>query len=84
MGGAAFGADLRRRCACVYTALPLQAKTAVRHSRKKALDALKKGADGLSEDDVFRWQKDVQEVTDSAIADITAVFKAKEGQAMEG
>lgn len=52
----------------------------IRKARQKAMDALKKlKADGgVSEDDIKRHEKTIQELTDSYIEQINTAFKAKE------
>ena len=53
-------------------------KTSVRRARQTALQKLKKGSKGLSEDVVRAAEKDVQEATDRYIAEVEKVAKAKD------
>ncbi|PID82994.1 MAG: ribosome recycling factor [Clostridiales bacterium] len=61
------------------------AKIAVRNERRHANDALKKShKDGeITEDDLERAEKKVQEITDSHVKDIDNVVKKKEEEVLE-
>lgn len=51
------------------------ARVAIRHARKAAMDAVKKVS---SEDERFRLNKEVQKLTDSYIARVDEIEKSKE------
>lgn len=60
-------------------------KVAVRNIRRDANDTLKSfQKDGdISEDDSFKAQKQIQEITDDSIKQIDAIFAAKEKEILE-
>ncbi len=63
-----------------------EARVAVRTIRQKAnhhLDALKSSDEGVSEDEVFRAQEQVQKLTDNAIEEIGKSLDKKEQEIME-
>jgi ribosome recycling factor len=62
-----------------------EGRVVVRNHRREAMDALKKmEKDGiLSEDDLKRYEKDVQKLTDSANKDIDAHLKVKEEELLK-
>jgi len=53
-------------------------RVAIRNHRREALDALKAIKDSMSEDDFKRYEKDVQDMTDKAIASLDEMLKNKE------
>ena len=55
-------------------------RVAVRNSRRDALDALKAIKDSMSEDDFKRHEKEVQDMTDKAIAGLDEALKNKEAE----
>ena len=55
-------------------------RVAVRNSRRDALDALKAIKDSMSEDDFKRHEKEVQDMTDKAIAALDETLKNKEAE----
>lgn len=57
-------------------------RIAVRHARTHARDLLKK-LDGVSEDEVKRAEKELQQLHDEEIGKIDAQMKAKEAEIME-
>ena len=56
------------------------ARAAVRRVRKDALDAVKKGAGALSEDEVRRREKEVQTLTDACVKEVGAAAADKEAE----
>ncbi len=60
-------------------------KVAVRNSRRDVLEKLKKAqkASEITEDDLKRYETDVQKTTDSFIAQIDHVIEAKEAEIMK-
>ncbi|MBE0596522.1 MAG: ribosome recycling factor [Desulfuromonadales bacterium] len=62
-----------------------EAKIAMRNSRRDANEALKKLEKGkeISEDDLKRGEKEVQELTDSYVKKVDDVVAAKEKEVME-
>lgn len=62
------------------------AKVAVRNVRREAMDDLKKQqkAGDITEDDLRRFEKDVQKVTDDAVKSIDAIAAEKEKEITEG
>jgi ribosome recycling factor len=62
-----------------------EGRVVVRNHRRDAMDALKKmEKDGiLSEDDLKRYEKDVQKLTDSANKDIDSHLKTKEDELLK-
>jgi ribosome recycling factor len=59
-----------------------QARVAVRHVRRDALDLLKKEekAGGMSEDDQKKTSDQIQKMTDSTIGEIDTLLATKEGE----
>ncbi len=59
-----------------------QARVAIRHVRRDALDQLKKEEKdgGLGQDEVHQASAKVQEMTDSMISDVDSVLATKEGE----
>ena len=55
-------------------------RVAIRNHRREALDALKAIKDSMSEDDFKRYEKEVQDLTDKAIAALDEMFKNKEAE----
>ncbi|MBP5344477.1 MAG: ribosome recycling factor [Alphaproteobacteria bacterium] len=53
-------------------------RVAVRNHRREALDALKAIKESMSEDDYKRYEKEVQDLTDKAIATLDEMLKNKE------
>ena len=77
--------DRRKEIAKVVNNTCEEFKVAVRNIRRDSNDTLKalqKDGD-ISEDDNFRAQKEVQEITDDFIRKIEAVFTAKEKEILE-
>lgn len=62
-----------------------EARVAVRNIRRDANSGLEKmeKSQGLSEDDVIRGKKDVQEITDDSIKEIDAAAERKSEEVME-
>lgn len=62
-----------------------EVKVSIRNSRRDANENLKKGEKegAISEDDSFRSQEKIQEMTDEYIKKVDAVLKAKEQEIME-
>ena len=60
-------------------------KVAVRNARRDVMDKLKKAqkASEITEDDLKRYESDVQKTTDSFIAQIEQVIKRKEDEIMK-
>ncbi len=60
-------------------------KVAVRNNRREVLEKLKKSqkAGEITEDDLKRYETDVQKATDSFIARIEQTIKAKEAEIMK-
>lgn len=54
----------------------------IRQIRHEAMDHVKKNAESLGEDEVFRLEKEVQNLTDSRIAEIDNIGKKKEEDLM--
>ncbi|MFD1485719.1 ribosome recycling factor [Lacticaseibacillus baoqingensis] len=63
-----------------------EAKIAVRNVRREALDKLKKQekASEITEDDLHRYEKDIQKVTDDATKNIDKIAADKEKEITEG
>lgn len=76
--------ERRRDLAKVAHNMAEQGRVAVRHARHTALDPLKKGqkAGDISEDDLKRYEKDVQAMHDDYIAKINAALAKKEKDLM--
>lgn len=76
--------ERRKELAKVTSRMAEEARVAVRNVRREANDEAKKQQkDGaLTEDDLERLLKDVQNATDAAIAKIDAAAKAKEAEVM--
>jgi len=55
-----------------------QSKIRLRNQRKDAMDAIKKVAKSLSKDDVKRYEKEIQELTDKYTKTITDLHNSKE------
>ncbi len=62
-----------------------ESRIAVRNIRRDTVDKLRamEKAGTISEDDLHRYQEQVQKVTDAHIEQIAAVEKAKEHEVME-
>lgn len=60
-----------------------QSKVAVREVRREANDVLRDAKDTVSEDEVFRLENDVQELTDKYVKEIDKVTDAKEKEVLE-
>ena len=60
-------------------------KVAVRNERRDVLEKLKKAqkASEITEDDLKRYETDVQKATDANIVKIDQVIKAKEAEIMK-
>lgn len=61
------------------------AKVVVRNCRRDAIEALKKQekASEITEDDLKKLTKDVQDITDSFVKKVDEVYKAKEREVLE-
>ncbi len=74
----------RKELAKEVKSLGEEAKVVVRNARRDAMDkfkAAKKNGE-ITEDDVKNLEKDIQKVTDKAVADIDAAVSAKEQEIM--
>ena len=62
-----------------------EAKVVIRNYRRDAIESLKKQekASEITEDDLKKLTKDVQDITDSYIKKIDEVYKVKEKDVME-
>ena len=56
------------------------ARVSVRNARREAMDALKAMKSEIPEDDFKRYEKEIQELTDQAIAAMDAKLKEKEAE----
>ena len=54
------------------------ARVSVRNARREAMDALKAAKAAISEDDLKRYEKEIQDLTDKAIGEMDAKLKEKE------
>lgn len=71
--------DRRQELVKVAHRMAEDGRISIRHARKDALDLLKEAKkDGMSEDDLKRWEKDVQASTDKYVGEIDNYLKAKE------
>ncbi len=62
-----------------------EAKVAIRNVRRDAIDKLKKSEKDhkITEDDLHRSQKEIQDITDRKTADLDKIFAAKEKEILE-
>ncbi|MGJ3242348.1 MAG: ribosome recycling factor [Opitutales bacterium] len=76
--------DRRRELAKVAGNMAENGRVGVRAARRDAMDALKglKGSD-VSEDDLKRYEKEVQKLTDDSIAEIGKHLEAKEAELLK-
>ncbi|MGN0919254.1 MAG: ribosome recycling factor [Alphaproteobacteria bacterium] len=56
------------------------ARVSVRNARREAMDALKAEKSSISEDDLKRYEKEIQDLTDKAIGEMDAKLKEKEAE----
>lgn len=72
--------ERRQELVKIAHGLAEEGKVSVRHARREALDALKKAqkAGDISEDDLHRHEKEVQEMTDKHVARIDEALATKE------
>ena len=71
--------ERRRELSKLAAQFAEQSKVAVRNVRKDGMDKIKKlKLDGMSEDDEKFWADEVQNLTDSFIAEIDGFLKAKQ------
>jgi len=56
------------------------ARVSVRNARREAMDALKAEKASISEDDLKRYEKEIQDLTDKAIGEMDAKLKEKEAE----
>ena len=56
------------------------ARVSVRNARREAMDALKAAKATISEDDLKRYEKEIQDLTDKAIGEMDAKLKEKEAE----
>jgi len=77
--------DRRREFVKMLHKMAEEARVAVRQVRKDANDEVKarQKDEGLSEDDIRREQGEVQKLTDSYVAKVEDMVKAKEAEVME-
>ncbi len=76
--------DRRKQLAKNISKMSEDFKVAVRNARRDVMDKLKKAqkASEITEDDLKRYEGDVQKMTDSFIAQIDQVIKKKEDEIM--
>jgi ribosome recycling factor len=76
--------ERRRELAKVAGQYAESARVAIRNVRRDGMDQLKKmKADGMSEDDHKIWSDEVQELTDTAIANVDKALEAKQEEIMQ-
>jgi ribosome recycling factor len=77
--------DRRKQLAKNISKMSEDFKVAVRNSRRDVLEKLKKAqkASEITEDDLKRYESDVQKATDAHIAQIEQVIKRKEEEIMK-
>ena len=56
------------------------ARVSVRNARREAMDALKAAKATISEDDLKRYEKEIQDLTDKAIGEMDTKLKEKEAE----
>lgn len=59
------------------------ARVAVRNVRRDGMEQIKKHKDGMSEDDVKFWESEVQDLTDTHIAQVDSALEAKQAEIMQ-
>ena len=76
--------DRRKELVKVAHTMSEEGRISIRHSRHHALEALKKmqKSGEVSEDDLARFEKEVQAKTDKHIADISEHLEKKEQELM--
>ena len=76
--------ERRQELAKVAGGYAENARVAVRNVRKDGMDQVKKGkADGMGEDDQKIWSDEIQEMTNTAIANIDKALEAKQEEIMQ-
>lgn len=62
-----------------------QAKVAVRNVRRDGIDSLKKAErdDGMSQDEQRAWAEEIQELTDSVVAEIEEMLRTREAEILQ-
>ncbi len=77
--------DRRQELVKVSHRMAESGKISVRHARRDAMHLLKEAKkDGeISEDDLMRWEKEVQKSTDKFVGDIDQHLKSKEDELTE-
>ncbi|MFS4439014.1 ribosome recycling factor [Paracoccaceae bacterium GXU_MW_L88] len=60
-----------------------QSRVAVRNVRRDGMDQVKKAKDDMSEDDVKFWEGEIQELTNSTIAEIDKALENKQAEIMQ-
>ena len=77
--------DRRKQLAKNIAKMSEDFKVAVRNNRRDVLEKLKKAqkAGEITEDDLKRYENDVQKAPDGFIADIDQTIKAKEAEIMK-
>ena len=77
--------DRRKQLAKNISKMSEDFKVAVRNARREVLEKLKKAqkASEITEDDLKRYETDVQKTTDSFIAQIDQIIKRKEEEIMK-
>ena len=77
--------DRRKQLAKNISKMSEDFKVAVRNERRDVIEKLKKAqkASEITEDDLKRYEADVQKATDANIAQIDKVIKTKEDEIMK-
>lgn len=75
--------ERRRELTKVAAQYAENARVAVRNVRRDGMDQIKKNKDGMSEDDVKFWEQSVQDLTDSAIAQVDKALEEKQAEIMQ-
>ena len=76
----ALSGERRVELAKICSEMAEQGRVRVRNIRREVLDAAKKAqkAGAVTEDDLKKFEKEVQNATDKSIADVNAMLAAKE------
>ena len=76
--------ERRRELSKVAAQYAEQARISIRNIRRDGMDQIKKlRADGMSEDDQKFWEDEVQELTNSYVANIDSLLNNKQGEIMQ-
>jgi ribosome recycling factor len=75
--------ERRRELTKVAAHYAEQARVAVRNVRHSGMDQLKRGKDGMSEDDHKFWQDSIQELTDTYVGHVDRILDTKQEEIMQ-